>query len=180
MRSADTCCQDNIVAATEATQAMRKNASTSSHRLPVGRSLEDLVAVRVVRIAEVVARLATQTIEAKVGLRNTDLRILNLLDRTHGISVNEIARRAHVDKAWVSRSLRHLESAGLVTRSSLRQDSRVSVIALTSRGTATLNRVRPLAQNHESRLLAGIDKSLFKEQLERLMRNAEHLLSEGR
>jgi DNA-binding MarR family transcriptional regulator len=152
---------------------MRKNPRISKP------SLEDLVAVRVVRIAEVVARLATRTIEAQVGLRNTDLRILNLLDRSDGLSVNEIARRAHVDKAWVSRSLRHLETDGLVIRSSLRRDSRVSVITLSARGTARLNQVRPLAKARESRLLAGIDRTAFKRQLDRLMLNAEGLLAAG-
>ena len=138
-----------------------------------------MVAVRIVRIAEVVTRLATQTIEATVGLRNTDLRILNLLDRTAGVAVNEIARRAHVDKAWISRSLRQLETDGLVIRSSLQQDSRVSVITLTARGKALLNQVRPLADAHEARLLEGIDKSAFKGQLDRLMANAESLLLAG-
>lgn len=143
------------------------------------RPLEDLIAVRIVRIAEVVARLATQTIEARVGLRNTDLRILNLLDRTDGVSVNEIARRAHVDKAWVSRSLRHLESAGLVTRGGLKQDSRVTVIKLAAKGRRKLAQVRPLAADHEAHLLADIDRMAFKAQLERLMANAEALLIGG-
>lgn len=150
------------------------------HAPPQGRSLEDLVAVRVVRIAEVVARLASQTIEVRVGLRNTDLRILNLLDRTAGVTVNEIARRAHVDKAWVSRSLRHLEDAGLVTRTTLQKDSRLSVIRLTARGRAKLSQVRPFAEEHEARLLAGIDRSVFKGHLEQLMTNAEALLTEAR
>ena len=139
-------------------------------------SLEDLVAVRIVRIAEVVARLATQTIEARVGLRNTDLRLMNLLDRADGVSVNEIARRAHVDKAWVSRSLRHLEKSGLVTRKSTRRDSRVSVIDLSAKGRALLEQVRPLAAAREARLLDGIDKDAFKASLDRLMANAESML----
>ena len=139
-------------------------------------SLEDLVAVRIVRIAEVVARLATQTIEARVGLRNTDLRLMNLLDRADGVSVNEIARRAHVDKAWVSRSLRHLEMSGLVTRKSTRKDSRVSVIDLSAKGRALLEQVRPLAAAREARLLDGIDKDAFKASLDRLMANAESML----
>ena len=139
-------------------------------------SLEDLVAVRIVRIAEVVARLATQTIEARVGLRNTDLRLMNLLDRADGVSVNEIARRAHVDKAWVSRSLRHLEKSGLVTRKSTRKDSRVSVIDLSAKGRALLEQVRPLAAAHEARLLDGIDNDSFKASLDQLMANAESML----
>jgi DNA-binding MarR family transcriptional regulator len=144
-----------------------------------GRPLEDLIAVRIVRIAEVVARLATQTIEARVGLRNTDLRILNLLDCADGVSVNEIARRAHLDKAWVSRSLRHLESARLVTRGGRKHDSRVTIIRLAAKGRAKLAQVRPLAADHESHLLAGIDRTAFKGQLERLMANAEALLIGG-
>jgi DNA-binding MarR family transcriptional regulator len=142
------------------------------------RPLEDLIAVRIVRIAEVVGRLATRSIEARVGLRNTDLRILNLLERTAGVSVNEIARRAHVDKAWVSRSLRQLESSRLVTRGGLKQDSRVTVIKLAARGRAKLAQVRPLAADHESHLLAGIDRAAFKAHLERLMANAEALLGD--
>lgn len=140
------------------------------------KSLEDLVAVRIVRIAEVISRLATQTIEAQVGLRNTDLRIMNLLDGTEGITVNEIARRAHVDKAWVSRSLRELQRSGLVTRRSLREDSRLSVVALSAKGRTLLEQVRPMASAREARLLAGIDRSGFKADLDRLMANAEAML----
>ena len=142
----------------------------------IKRSLEDLVAVRIVRIAEVVSRLATQTIEARVGLRNTDLRLMNLLDGAEGVTVNEIARRAHVDKAWVSRSLRHLEKSGLVTRKSARADSRLTVIDLSAKGRALLGQVRPLAMARETRLLDGIDRQAFKASLDRLMANAEGML----
>ncbi len=140
------------------------------------KSLEDLVAVRIVRIAEVISRLATQTIEAQVGLRNTDLRIMNLLEGTEGVTVNEIARRAHVDKAWVSRSLRELQKSGLITRRSLREDSRLSVVVLSAKGRALLEQVRPMASAREARLLAGIDRAGFKTDLDRLMANAEAML----
>jgi len=142
------------------------------------RTLEDLVAVRIVRISEVLARLATRTIESRVGLRNTDLRLLNLLDGFQGVTVNEIARRAHVDKAWVSRSLRDLERAGLVTRKSNRKDSRVTVVDLSAKGRALLEQVRPLAVAREARLLDGIDQAGLKASLERLMLNAETMLNE--
>ena len=144
---------------------------------PIAKSLEDLVAVRIVRLAEVVARLATQTIEARVGLRNTDLRLMNLLDGADGVTVNEIARRAHLDKAWVSRSLRHLEESGLITRKSNRQDSRHTIAALSPKGRALLEQVRPLAAARETRLLEGIDEVTFKASLDRLMVNAESMLA---
>jgi DNA-binding MarR family transcriptional regulator len=140
------------------------------------KSLEDLVAVRVVRIAEVIARLAIQTIEKRCGLRNTDLRLMNLLDGKPGVTVNEIARRAHIDKAWVSRSLRELEACGLVARRTHRPDSRVRMVSLSAKGRALLERVRPLAASHERRLLAGLNETSFKSQLERLLTNAEVML----
>ncbi len=142
------------------------------------RTLEDLVAVRIVRLAEVMARLATRTIEARVGLRNTDLRLMNLLDGFQGVTVNEIARRAHVDKAWVSRSLRDLEKSGLVTRKGNNKDSRLTMVDLSAKGRALLEQVRPLAVARETRLLEGIDPAALKANLERLMLNAEKLLDE--
>lgn len=142
-------------------------------------TLEDLVSVRIVRLSETIARLASGTFETQFGLRNTDLRILNILDGANGISVNEIARRAHVDKAWVSRSLRELEERGLVRRSIDRKDSRVSIIDLTARGRALLDKVRPVAAAREKQLLAGIDGDAFKQDLDRLTRNIEAMLEDA-
>ncbi|HTC50403.1 MAG TPA: MarR family winged helix-turn-helix transcriptional regulator [Steroidobacteraceae bacterium] len=140
------------------------------------KSLEDLVAVRIVRIAEVISRLAIRTIEKRFGLRNTDLRLMNLLDGKQGVTVNEIARRAHIDKAWVSRSLRELESSGLLTRRTHGPDSRVRMVTLSAKGRALLERVRPLAAAHERRLLGGLNEASFKMQLERLLQNADAML----
>jgi DNA-binding MarR family transcriptional regulator len=142
----------------------------------IRRSLEDLIAVRIVTIAEVVARSARRTFEKQFGLRNTDLRLMNFLDGTKGLTVNEIARRARVDKAWVSRTLRHLESAGLVSRADDRKDSRLIVVQLSGKGRDLLERVRALASSRETRLLDGIDRTAFKASLDRLLKNAERML----
>ncbi len=143
------------------------------------RSLETLVAVRLVRIAEVISRLATQTIEARFGLRNTDLRIMNMLDQTEGVTVNEIARRAHIDSAWISRSIRHLETEGLLTRRAHPRDSRLRIVALTDKGAMLLDEVRPVALARELRLLEGIDAPAFRDGLAQLLSNAEAMLDDG-
>jgi DNA-binding MarR family transcriptional regulator len=142
----------------------------------IRRSLEDLVAVRIVSIAEVVARSAKQTFETQFGLRNTDLRLMNFLDGAKGLTVNEISRRARVDKAWVSRTLRHLEATGLVSRGDDRRDSRMVVVHLSAKGRALLEQVRALASARETRLLDGIDPATFKASLDRLLANAEGML----
>jgi DNA-binding MarR family transcriptional regulator len=145
----------------------------------VRKTLEDLVAVRVARLADVVHRLAAQSVTARVGVPYTDMRLLNLLDGTDGVTVNEIARRAHIDRAWVSRCLRRLEKSGLVGRRGNRADARVWVVSLSAKGRAALDQIRPLTTAREKRLLDGIDETRFKADLDRLMTNAEAMLSGG-
>ena len=83
-------------------------------------TFEDNVGVRIVRLAEVYSRLARIGVEEPWGLRATELRILNILGGAASIPISEIARRTHVDKAWISRSVRDLEEKGLVARRAMR------------------------------------------------------------
>ena len=82
--------------------------------VPKPKTFEDNVGVRIIRLAEVFTRLAKIGVEQPWNLRNTDLRILNTLDGSDSVAISEIARRTHVDKAWISRSVRQLEDAGLI------------------------------------------------------------------
>ncbi len=66
--------------------------------------MEDIVQVRLMRLNEVINQIRRHSVGA-VGLRSTDLRILNILYDVESVSINELARRAHVDKAWISRSV---------------------------------------------------------------------------
>jgi DNA-binding MarR family transcriptional regulator len=145
---------------------------------PDARGLNDHIAVRVVRISEALTRLATRNIESRWGLSNTDLRLLNILDGEDAVGVSEMSRRAHVDKAWVSRSLRELEKRGLVERKADPRDSRLSLVSLTRRGRKILEEVRPHALRSELRLLQGIDARGLKKMLDRLEENATIMLDE--
>lgn len=137
--------------------------------------MEDLVAVKLVRIAELVQRLATRTFTPRFGLRNTDLRILNLLQGSSGMPVSELGRRAHVDKGWISRSLAHLLSEGLVARGAHPTDTRLTLVSLTEKGRALVAEVAPIARANEARLLAGVDGEVLKQALKQLQANAERL-----
>ena len=141
--------------------------------------LDDHIAVRVVRASEALTRIASRSIEARWGLRNTDLRVLNVLDGAAPVTIAEISRRTHVDKAWISRTVRELESRDLVSRSADPRDTRLALVALTARGRDLLEEVRPHALKNEARLLAGIDSGLLKSLLERLEANATEILERG-
>ena len=113
--------------------------------------LDDHIAVRVVRASEALTRIASRSIEARWGLRNTDLRVLNVLDGAAPVTIAEISRRTHVDKAWISRTVRELESRDLVSRSADPRDTRLALVALTARGRDLLEEVRPHALKNEAR-----------------------------
>lgn len=149
----------------------------ASAKQSTNRSLEDLVAVRIIRIAEILSRLATRAYERRFGLRNTDLRILNILDGGEPISVNEISRRTHIDKAWISRSIRQLENKKLVKRKSSRTDSRNTLVTLTAASRKILADVRPIAYAREKALMKKISTPGFRKELDQLLVNAEALLA---
>ena len=142
-------------------------------------TLNDHIAVRIVRVSEALARIATRRIEARWGLKNTDLRVLNVLDGSVPLPVAEVSRRTHVDKAWISRTLKSLEARGLIGRTTDRWDARLALVSLTAKGQALLEQVRPEALNNEARLLAGVDGRRLKAMLDRLEANAERILERG-
>lgn len=152
-------------------KSARNAALTGSARL------EDLTQVRLGRLMEIITQLAKSSTGAR-GLRNTDLRILNLLFDAGALSVNELARRAHVDKAWISRSVSELLARKLVKKSADPADARMQLITLTLRSRQILERVHPAVLANEKKLLKGIDEKKLKKTLDQMLQNAELLLDE--
>lgn len=139
-------------------------------------TFEDNIGVRAIRLAEVFARLARIVVEKPFGLRATELRILNILDGEASLSINEIARRTHVDKGWISRSIRDLEDRNLVQRRSDDNDSRKSHALLSASGKSLLDTIRPFARDGELRMFIGIDERRFKAEMDQLLGNLEDIL----
>lgn len=158
--------------------AAKKAARARKASQPEPVPLEDNVGVRIVRLAEVFARLAKLGVERPWGLRSTDLRILNVLDGSDSVAISEIARRTHVDKAWISRSVNRLVDSGLVRRVAADGDSRLSLVRLTARGRALLADIRPHVERAEQHVLDGIKAERFKRDLDRLLANAEAILAQ--
>jgi DNA-binding MarR family transcriptional regulator len=156
--------------------AVKKSFKQKTSEEPRAKLLTDHVADRVLRLADAMILLSAQSIKKRWGLRHTDLRLLNLLDGEKALSVREISRRAHVDQAWVSRSLRQLEEQDFVQRGSDKRDSRLAMISLTRHGRKTLDEVRPYARRSEGLLLKSINESQLKALLNTLEKNASAML----
>ena len=141
------------------------------------QGLNDHISVKMVRTSEALARIATLKIERRWGLKNTDLRILNTLDgHDDGLPVSELARRVHVDKGWISRSVKQLEKRGLVATKSDPADPRRTLVSMSDLGREKLEQVRPYSLQAEVALLDGIDARKLKAMLDRLEANAAVML----
>jgi DNA-binding MarR family transcriptional regulator len=149
-------------------------AEHHGERAPHIDALIRLVAVRVVRVADLILRIGTLTWD-RWGLKNTDLRILAMLGAYQPISVNEISRRAHIDKAWISRSSRSLLRRKLITKSAHPADSRASSLALTKKGEALLREIAPVAQEYQRQLLQGQRSRDVERVLDLLAARAEEM-----
>jgi DNA-binding MarR family transcriptional regulator len=121
-------------------------------------------------------RISSHHIRERWNIRNTDLRLLSTLDGEAHLSVLQISRRALLDQAWVSRSLRALEAGKLVERRSDPRDSRLTLVSLTARGREILEESRPYAEWSERVLLAGVDEKTLKRLLDQLEANTQGLI----
>jgi len=155
-----------------------KPAGAARHRehAPHIDALIRLVSVRLVRLAELIARIATLTFEDRFGVKNTDLRILVMLGAYQPISVNEVSRRTHIDKAWISRSLRALLRRRLVRKIAHPSDSRASLVSLTKAGETLLRDIAPVALRHQRQLLHGLRSRDVEQILGILSDRAEEML----
>lgn len=137
--------------------------------------MEDIVQVRLMRVNEVINQIRRHSVGA-IGLRSTDLRILNILYDVESVSINELARRAHVDKAWISRSVVELLDKKWISKQQDPNDSRAQLVRLTLKSRKMLDQVRPQVLVNEQILLEGINEVAFKKNLDLLLQNAIALL----
>lgn len=138
--------------------------------------LHDHIVARTCRLADAMVRMSSRHLRERWNLRNTDLRLLNILDGEEPLAVNEISRRALLDQAWVSRSLRALEASKLVERHGHARDSRVTLVRLTKHGRDILDESRPYAAWSEKVLLKGVDETKLKALLDQVEANTQALI----
>ena len=135
-----------------------------------------LVSVRIVRLSELILRIGILAFKDRFGVKPTDLRILVMLGAYQPISVNEVSRRTHIDKAWISRSLRGLLRRKLVTQTAHPTDSRASLLSLTKSGEALLREIAPVAMAYQRELLRGLRSRDVERLLAILSERAEEML----
>jgi DNA-binding MarR family transcriptional regulator len=167
---------------------LRKKTHATRRRLPATAAtrksepkstpLTGLVAFKLIHLADTISRAATLVYEKKFGLNNSELRAMIVLRDLQPLTVAELSRLGHIDKAWVSRSMAHLLDRGLVAREAHPTDNRMSLIRLTEAGCQMTRAFAPIAHARQKRLLAGLSQREAFRVIDALQKNAERLLSE--
>lgn len=96
-----------------------------------------------------------QSAAAGVSLSPHALRVLERTVEAGRTTPGQLAHRLDLDPAVVTRLLRQLEDAGLVTRRRSPEDGRVSTVEATPKGIDAFGRVRDVIWDQVRRALGG-------------------------
>ncbi|MDD3621054.1 MAG: MarR family transcriptional regulator [Methanofollis sp.] len=90
------------------------------------------------------------------GLSSGQLFTLIYLAHEQGVAQETLARRFHVDKGTVARSVRRLEDTGHITRTTDPDDRRAVRIFLTEKGEKIIPEIVKIDQEWEKEVCAGL------------------------
>jgi DNA-binding MarR family transcriptional regulator len=121
-------------------------------------------------LAGKISNSASVAYRPRFGVGITDWRIMAMLASEPWISAGRICSATGLDKAAVSRSVRALQSTGLIDIQADPTDQRRQSVALTRKGVALHDRIVKLAIEREERLLQGFSAAERKRLLDYLVR----------
>jgi DNA-binding MarR family transcriptional regulator len=157
----------------------RRNApSPAPVPKPAPTPLTGLVAFKLIHLADTISRAATLVYERQFGLNNSELRAMIALRDMQPLTIADLSRAGHIDKAWVSRSVASLSDRGLVSREAHPTDQRMALIRLTPAGLDLTRAFEPVAHARQKRLLAGLSQREAFRVIDMLQKNADQLLKE--
>lgn len=105
------------------------------------------------------------SVPLKTGISHSEFCLLNIImDRKDGITVSEIAAELDVTPPAVSRSLRSLESRGLITRETDLLNRRNTMVRLTAEGRSFLE----ISRRQMDKVMEYVDEKMGGERKKQL------------
>lgn len=105
------------------------------------------------------------SVPLKTGISHSEFCLLNIImDRKDGITVSEIAAELDVTPPAVSRSLRSLESRGLITRETNLLNRRNTMVRLTADGRSFLE----ISRRQMDKVMEYVDEKMGGERKKQL------------
>jgi DNA-binding MarR family transcriptional regulator len=142
-----------------------------------GISFDTYVPTLVARLANLLSSNASRFYRAQWGIGLVEWRIIHVLARQAHLNAREIAQRADLDKAAVSRGLRNLEQRGIVDIAQETPRARQIAVSLGKRGFRIYQEILKTSRAREALLLEGIAEA-ERQQLTRLLGHLIHRVPE--
>src|SRR5690242_5678015 len=98
------------------------------------RTVDDLLNYRLSRLLENSGAMITRLCEGRYGITRREWRLVALLAADGPMSPSQLAARAHLDRARVSRLITELRAKQLVRRVRVAEDARRARVMLTDAG----------------------------------------------
>lgn len=140
--------------------------------------MDAFIPAALTNLAQKITTTASASYRPRFGVGITDWRIIALLAGEPWIAPVKICEATGLDKAAVSRSLRHLVGAGLVELRGGETSRRRLPLALTAKGLAVHDEIVEVARRREARLLEGFspeERAQLLDFIARMRRAAEAL-----
>jgi DNA-binding MarR family transcriptional regulator len=153
-RSSNVVGQGNVMAKSTHTAASR--AARLKLQKPAERPLQLFITYRLSMLSSKLNRQSNAMLKRAGNLRVPEWRILAMLNLHGEMNGTRIADLANVDPGLVSRSLRALETRGLVATRRGDDDRRSSFTSLTAAGRALHAKVLPTMQRRQHFLLSAL------------------------
>ncbi|MDF2369314.1 MAG: MarR family transcriptional regulator [Rhizobiaceae bacterium] len=143
--------------------------------------LHQHVTYKLARLNAKMTAQATRILKETADLSLSQWRILSFLEQRQHATMAEFVRFSGFDKGQMSRSVKELVRAGLVTGEIGEVDQRTQELRLTSLGRETFERARPSMRGRQASLLnclSEAERQSFYSVLDKLERTVDHLEEE--
>lgn len=123
------------------------------------RELTDFLSYRIVRLHQALNNQATTLVDTIAGVSLIQWRVIAMVGSDTARTARELVRKSVIDPAVISRTVRGLESAGIMELSRSHRDRRVLEFSLTPSGQEIYQRTFPKMQMRQAALLDALDQS---------------------
>ena len=130
----------------QATVPSRMTSPTDSFDLP------GFLPYRMTVAAEKLSTGLAKRYRDDFGISIAEWRVLVHVADAGAVSIRELCKRVSLEKSKASRAATRLEAAGYLKKAINDQDRRLVALTLTSRGTALMNDLVPIAATYQQQL----------------------------
>ncbi len=121
-----------------------------------GLRLDLFLPYRLSALAGRTSRLLSSVYEARFGISIPEWRVVANVAAHDALSLREVSRLTHLDKATASRAVARLEDHGFLAKRTNPADRRLVELSLTRKGRRLFKQIVPLALSFEAELVGDL------------------------